>query len=133
MWGEGRRIVVGKAGRQDAHDRIALSIERNVFADKCGVAAIALLPEPVAHNGRGAASFFFFRNKQSAAQRLNPQNRKQVGGHSLPGDLLRPVVSSQIEGNRFKRCQAGEHMVLPSPVEEVGGGNDVLKPAAMWI
>src|SRR5258708_21166436 len=126
MQGEGCRIVIAKTGREDAQDGITLSIERNIFPYKCRVSGIALLPQPITQNGRTTASFFFVWNKQTAVQRLNTQNAKQAGGYSLPGNLLRCVVSGQIERHGFKSLDLVEYMVLFFPVEQLSGGNNAL-------
>src|SRR5260370_39691430 len=43
-----RRIIIGKAGGEDADHGVSLSIERNWFPDECRIASVVLLPQPVA-------------------------------------------------------------------------------------
>src|SRR5712692_11094268 len=90
--GEGSGIIIGEASGKNSHHDEALSIDRNWLPDKCRVAAVAFLPEPVAQDCCGIPSYFFFRQKQPTAQRVYAQNGKQIRGDVLAGDLFGLVL-----------------------------------------
>src|SRR5215469_14604177 len=128
-----RRVVVRECGRQNAHNRMWLAIEQNLLADHIEIAAIALLPQPIAQHDGGFVLSVFLGQEQASAEGLDTEHGKQIGTNSLARDLLRLLLSSDVEEVRFKCRRAGEYLILFLPVKEIFARNNVLEPAAMRI
>src|SRR2546422_715718 len=83
---EGRKIEVG---RHDANHGVAIVVERDLFADQTGIAAVAPLPHPVAqdHHTR-STGLVFFGQEITAQHGSHAEKRKEVGRNLLAPDLL---------------------------------------------
>src|ERR1035437_5114370 len=120
-------LAVNDSGSQDANDRVRVSVDLDLLSDNVGIGAQAL-PHLVDKDYDPLFSHYSFFGKKVAAK-LKPEalHLEHAGGGLLALDILGLVLGGQIEAAAGPRVQILKGLVLVLPIDEVLGGDAVVK------
>ena len=119
-------LEVTEARRHDAHHRVRLSVKGDRARQDGRIAIPLTCPQTVADHGHPGPRHVVLRHQQTADQRLNPADRKELASDELAWYFDRLTGASEREVDRRRdRGQVRERVIQVSPVHEIAGGHRV--------
>src|SRR5215467_6824771 len=103
-----------------AHNRQSMTVQGDRFADNCGIARVAFLPEAKAHdNDIVMAGLAVFRSETGTKYGIHVKNRKKVRRNVLQCNFLGQSISCEIRALIEDTCHSGKDGVSFVPIQKV--------------
>src|SRR5262245_24967097 len=99
---------------------VSHTIEQNLFSDYSAIAGEMTLPEFMADHCNTVRAWCVFLGEEGSPQlRVDPEYRKEIGGHAISYYPFRPPIAGQIEFAPVQCRHSLKTLILRPPIVEV--------------